>query len=69
MVEIAGNQHPGMKPGDIIGEWPADAPHALVNSDGSAAAAPSAWSLRVTSDTNIPTAASAILAAAAPSTR
>ncbi len=32
VVEIAGAQHPGLKPGDIIGEWPAD------NSSGLAAA-------------------------------
>lgn len=31
VVEIAGAQHPGMQPGDIIGEWPANAPESLVN--------------------------------------
>jgi hypothetical protein len=42
VVEIAGAQHPGMQPGDIIGEWPANAPESLVNSantDGSATGA------------------------------
>ncbi|HWB67727.1 MAG TPA: hypothetical protein VG708_12970 [Mycobacteriales bacterium] len=42
VVEIAGNDHPGAKPGDILGEWPADAPNKLVdglNSNGSAAGA------------------------------
>jgi hypothetical protein len=31
VVEIAGAQHPGLQPGDIIGEWPANAPESLVN--------------------------------------
>ncbi|MBV8560735.1 MAG: hypothetical protein JO050_08170, partial [Acidimicrobiia bacterium] len=31
VVEIAGAQHPGMNPGDIIGEWPANSPNSLVN--------------------------------------
>ena len=38
VVEVAGAQHPGLQPGDIIGEWPANAPDSLVNplnSDGS----------------------------------
>lgn len=40
VVEIAGAQHPGLQPGDIIGEWPADAPESLVNtSDGTAGSA------------------------------
>src|SRR5206468_2322820 len=36
------NNHPGKKPGDILGEWPANAPESLVNSantNGSAAGA------------------------------
>jgi hypothetical protein len=39
VVEIAGAQHPGLHPGDIIGEWPADksnSPTASLNQNGSA---------------------------------
>jgi hypothetical protein len=35
VVEIAGAQHPGMTPGQIIGEWPASAPESLVHLDNS----------------------------------
>jgi hypothetical protein len=42
VVEIAGNDHPGKQPGDILGEWPATASNNLLNkanTNGSAAGA------------------------------
>jgi hypothetical protein len=40
VVLIAGNNHPGAKPGDILGEWASNAPGALVNTgDGKATSA------------------------------
>ncbi|MCW2544175.1 MAG: hypothetical protein JWM40_1727, partial [Frankiales bacterium] len=42
VVKIAGANHPGKKPGDILGEWPSNAPDSLVNglnTKGSAAGA------------------------------
>jgi hypothetical protein len=40
VVEIAGNSHPGKKPGDILGEWASNAPTSLVNDgDGSTSSA------------------------------
>jgi hypothetical protein len=32
VVEIAGNDHPGAQPGDILGEWPATASNNVLNS-------------------------------------
>jgi hypothetical protein len=40
IVKIAGNGHPGKKPGDILGEWASNAPTSLVNTgNGSSASA------------------------------